>query len=241
MLEKTATGLEITARGLRKRFEGGLVRAVDGVDLEVAAGERVAITGPTGCGKSTLLSMLALLERPDEGELELGGRSAGSITPPEAWRARHLGIVFQFHHLIPHLNAEENVMLPLVGRGVERREIRRRSRDMLGAVGLGHRAGFLVNKLSGGERQLTAVARALIGNPSLVLADEPTGSVDSHTGERILELLLGGELTRRATVVLVTHDPNVAARADRTVRMLDGRIEGADAAPSAAVHAEGAV
>ena len=241
MLEKTATGLEITARGLRKRFEGGLVRAVDGVDLEVSAGERVAITGPTGCGKSTLLSMLALLERPDEGELELGGRSAGSITPPEAWRARHLGIVFQFHHLIPHLNAEENVMLPLVGRGVERREIRRRSRDMLGAVGLGHRAGFLVNKLSGGERQLTAVARALIGHPSLVLADEPTGSVDSHTGERILELLLGGELTRRATVVLVTHDPNVAARADRTVRMLDGRIEGADAAPSAAVHAEGAV
>jgi len=240
MTVRASKGMVISARGLCKRFEGGLVRAVDGIDLEIAAGERVAITGPTGCGKSTLLSMLALLERPDEGELLLGGRAASSIAPPEAWRASHLGIVFQFHHLIPHLTAEENVMLPLVGCGVERSEIRQRSRAMLDAVGLGHRAGFLVNKLSGGERQLTAVARALIGNPSLVLADEPTGSVDSRTGERILDLLLGRELTRRATVVLVTHDPNVAARADRTVSMLDGRIDAA-AVPPAAVRAEGTV
>jgi putative ABC transport system ATP-binding protein len=217
-------GLSISARRLRKHFDGGLVRAVDGVDLEIAAGERVAITGPTGCGKSTLLSLLALLERQDEGELELGGVPAPKIRDPDRWRAENLGIVFQFHHLLPHLSAEENVQLPLIGRGAPRDGVRRRSREMLAAVGLGHRAAFLATKLSGGERQLTAVARALIAGPALVLADEPTGSVDSRTGARILGLLLDGELTRRSTVVLVTHDPKVAARAGRTVTMLDGRM-----------------
>jgi len=233
-------GLEISARNLRKEFEGGLVRALDGVDLSIGPGERVAITGPTGCGKSTLLSILALLERPDEGELLLGGRAAASITPAEAWRVRHLGMIFQFHHLLPHLTALENVMLPLIGRGLRRKEVRCRSREMLDAIGLGHRAGFLVTKLSGGERQLTAVARALIGEPVLVLADEPTGSVDSKTGERILGLLVGEELTRRATVVLVTHDPQVAARADRQVTMLDGRIVSSSAAERAVAPARGA-
>lgn len=226
-------GLPISVRRLRKHFEGGLVRALDGVDLEVAAGERVAITGPTGCGKSTLLSLLALLERPDGGELELDGVPAPDIRNPDRWRAENLGIVFQFHHLLPHLSAEENVQLPLIGRGISRSEVRRRAREMLAVVGLGHRATFLVSKLSGGERQLTAVARALIGEPSLVLADEPTGSVDSRTGERILALLLDSELAGGRTVVLVTHDPAVAARADRTVAMLDGRIgaAGVEAVP----------
>jgi putative ABC transport system ATP-binding protein len=227
-------GLPISVRRLRKHFEGGLVRALDGVDLEVAAGERVAITGPTGCGKSTLLSLLALLERPDGGELELDGVPAPDIRNPDRWRAENLGIVFQFHHLLPHLSAEENVQLPLIGRGISRSEVRRRAREMLAVVGLGHRATFLVSKLSGGERQLTALARALIGEPSLVLADEPTGSVDSRTGERILALLLDSELAGGRTVVLVTHDPAVAARADRTVAMLDGRIgaAGVEAVPA---------
>lgn len=224
-------GLSVSARGLRKRFEGGLVRAVDGVDLEIAGGERVAITGPTGCGKSTLLSMLALLELPDEGELELGGRPAPSIVPAERWRAENLGIVFQFHHLLPHLTVEENVMLPLIGRGIARTGIRRRARVMLEGIGLGHRAGFLAGTLSGGERQLTAVARALVGSPALVLADEPTGSVDSRTGERVLELLLDSELAGGRTVILVTHDPRVAARADRRVSILDGRIDPSPAPP----------
>lgn len=234
-----AEGLSVTARGLRKRFEGGLVRAVDGVDLAIAAGERVAITGPTGCGKSTLLSMLALLELPDEGELELGGRPARSIAPAERWRAENLGFVFQFHHLLPHLTVEENVMLPLIGRGIARTEIRRRARAMLGGIGLGHRAGFLAGTLSGGERQLTAVARAMVGHPSLVLADEPTGSVDSHTGDRVLALLLDSELARGRTVILVTHDPRVAARADRRVSMLDGRIDSPQAATARPNHEPG--
>ena len=217
-----------------------MVRALDGVDLSIDPGERVAITGPTGCGKSTLLSILALLERPDDGELHLGGRAAASIAPAEAWRVKHLGVIFQFHHLLPHLTAEENVMLPLIGRGLARKEVRRRSREMLDAIGLGHRAGFLITKLSGGERQLTAVARALIGEPDLILADEPTGSVDSKTGERILSLLVGEELTRTATVVLVTHDAQVAARADRQVSMLDGRVFSPLAAEQAVATARGA-
>jgi len=233
-------GLAISVRRLHKHFDSGLVRALDGADLEVAAGERVAITGPTGCGKSTLLSLLALLEPPDGGELELGGVPAPNIRDPDRWRAENLGIVFQFHHLLPHLSAEENVQLPLIGRGICRPEIRRRSREMLAAVGLGYRASFLATKLSGGERQLAALARALIGGPALVLADEPTGSVDSQTGERILGLLLDGELTRRSTVVLVTHDPKVAARADRIVPMLDGRIKTAPRTAASAADREGA-
>jgi ABC-type lipoprotein export system ATPase subunit len=218
------SGLEISARGLEKVFEDGLVRALDGVDFEIAAGDHTAITGPTGCGKSTLLSLLALLERPDAGELLLDGHPASMIAPAEAWRARNVGIVFQFHHLLPYLTAEENVLLPLIGLGVRRREGRHRARAMLEAIGLVHRAGFLVAKLSGGERQLTAVARALVGRPRLVLADEPTGSVDSRTGERILSLLLDGEITGGATIVLVTHDMAVAERAGRRLAMLDGRM-----------------
>jgi putative ABC transport system ATP-binding protein len=233
-------GLSISVRRLRKHFEGGLVRALDGVDLEIAACERVAITGPTGCGKSTLLSLLALLERPDQGELVLGGTRAPDIRNPDRWRAENLGIVFQFHHLLPHLSAEENVQLPLIGRGAPREEVRRRSREMLAAVGLGHRASFLVAKLSGGERQLAALARALIAGPALVLADEPTGSVDSRTGERILGLLLDSEFTRRTTVALVTHDHAVAARADRVVPMLDGRIGPDPGAVASAAGREGA-
>lgn len=217
-------GMEISARGLEKVFDDGLVRALDGLDLQVAPGEQTAITGPTGCGKSTLLSLLALLERPDAGELLLDGRPASTISPAEVWRARNVGIVFQFHHLLSYLTAEENVLLPLIGLGVRRGEARRRARAMLEAVGLAHRARFVVTKLSGGERQLTAVARALVGRPRMVLADEPTGGVDSRTGERILSLLLDSEITGGATIVLVTHDMAVADRAGRRCAMLDGRM-----------------
>jgi putative ABC transport system ATP-binding protein len=216
--------MEISARGLEKVFDDGHVRALDGVDLDIAAGEHTAVTGPTGSGKSTLLSLLALLERADAGELLIDGRPAASITPAEAWRGRNVGIVFQFHHLLPYLTAEENVLLPLIGRGVGRGEARHRASAILDAVGLAHRADFVVTKLSGGERQLTAVARALVGRPRLILADEPTGSVDSRTGERILSLLLDGEITGGATIVLVTHDMAVADRAGRRRTMLDGRI-----------------
>ena len=218
------TGVSICASGLVKAFDGGLVRALAGVDLEVRGGERVAIMGPTGCGKSTLLGLIALLDRPDSGSLELDGEPAESVRPAEAWRAANVGFAFQFHHLLPHLTAAENVCLPLMA-------VRPRPADMtatalaeLDRLGLEHRSRQLAGSLSGGERQLVAVARALVNRPRLVLADEPTGNVDSETADRLLEVLVGWSVDTGATLVLVTHDPAVAARADRLIRMRDGRV-----------------
>jgi ABC-type lipoprotein export system ATPase subunit len=220
--------VSIAARGLTKSFDGGRVPALTGVDLEVRPGERVAITGPTGCGKSTLLSLLALLDTPNAGELELDGRPAAGIPSPERWRARRVGIVFQFHHLLPHLTVEENAMLPLVGLGVRGDAARRRARRVVDRIGLGHRADFRADRLSGGERQMAAVARALVASPALILADEPTGSVDSATGHSILDLIFGWKDGTPPTLLLVTHNPDVADRADRVVGMRDGRVDGID-------------
>lgn len=220
----SAPGIEISAHGLTKSFDGGLVRALTGADFGAAAGEKVAITGPTGCGKSTLLSLLSLLDEPDEGELLVDGRPAAALGPAERWRAENVGIVFQLHHLISHLTVAENTALPLVGLGLARAERARRAGDMLERAGLAHRAKTLATKLSGGERQLCAVARALVGEPRLLLADEPTGSVDSENGERILGLLSGWCRESGATMILVTHDPGVAKVADRTAPMRDGRF-----------------
>jgi ABC-type lipoprotein export system ATPase subunit len=217
-------GIGLVARNLRKSFHRGLVPALAGVDLDVAPGERVAVMGPTGCGKSTLLSLLALLDDPDDGEILIDGTPATRFHPAEDWRARNVGIVFQFHHLLPHLTAAENVMLPLVGQRLARSEIASRAQDILERLGLAHRARALAAQLSGGERQLTAVARALVGEPRLILADEPTGSVDSATGERILRILLENSESTGASVVLVTHDPAIARATGRLVLMRDGTI-----------------
>lgn len=222
---------KIEACGLEKRYDNGLIRALDGLNLEVSAGESVAIMGPTGCGKSTLLNLLALLDQPNRGELRIDGRPAETISPAEAWRASDLGIIFQLHHLLPYLTAEENVMVALMSGGHRRRTIRRRARSLLSNIGLEHRAETVATKLSGGERQLVAVARALVTDPSLILADEPTGSVDSLTGKTILERIFKHCSSTGATIILVTHDPSVATYADRLVRMRDGRIVQSNPAP----------
>lgn len=218
-------GIELAAHDLRKAFEHGLVTAVDGVTLEVRSGELVALVGPTGCGKSTLLALLGLLEEPDAGEVRVDGQTA-TLRGAEQWRAENVGIVFQLHHLLPHLTVAENVQLPLVAAGIPRKACLERADQLLVELGLAHRAGTLAARLSGGERQLAALARALANRPRLLLADEPTGSVDSRTGALILDYLLGWTREAGATLVLVTHDQAVAGAMDRIVAIRDGRVVG---------------
>jgi len=209
---------------VRKSYDRGLVCALAGVDLAIGAGERTAITGSTGSGKSTLLSLLARLDEPDEGVICIDGISVDRSRPSEDWRAANVGIVFQLHHLMSHLTAIENVALPLFPRH-GRREAMRRAAATLDGIGLAHRSGARASTLSGGERQMVAVARALVVEPRLLIADEPTGSVDSATGERILRLLMGWSTASGATLLIATHDAAIAAACECVVRLRDGGVE----------------
>jgi putative ABC transport system ATP-binding protein len=219
------TGVGVELAGVVKTFEEGRVRALRGVDLSIASGEFIAVMGPSGCGKSTLLNLLGGLDLPDEGTIHVGGESLVDLDRT-VYRSRTVGFVFQLHNLIPMLTAAENVQVPMLGPcgppPAERREI---AEELIAEVGLTERAGARPPKLSGGERQRVAVARALANRPGLILADEPTGSLDQESGARVLDLLARVRTQRRVTLVLVTHDEQVASRADRVVRMVDGRVE----------------
>ena len=225
----------IDIRGLVKTFQGGLVRALDGVDLTVNAGEFVAIVGPSGCGKSTLLHLIAALESPDGGTVRINGRDLAEENNLSRYRAREIGLVFQLDNLLPTLGASENVQVPMFEMGVSAGERGKRARELLAQVGLGNREKNQPAELSG-ERQRVAIARALANAPSILLADEPTGRLDSASGKLALDLLQELQESRGLTVLLVTHDPAVASRAQRIVHMLDGRVvdDGAAADPSAA-------
>ncbi|MGH3136136.1 MAG: ABC transporter ATP-binding protein [Gaiellaceae bacterium] len=212
----------VRVRSVRKSFDEGRIVALDGMDLEVAEGEFVAIVGPSGCGKSTLLHLVAALDQPDDGSIEVAGHELASGHDLTHYRARHVGMIFQLHNLLPTLTAEENVQVPMLELGLSRRERRARARALLDAVGLAGREGSRPPELSGGERQRVAIARALANDPPILLADEPTGSLDSEAGRRVLELLEELRRTRGLTLLLVTHDADVARLADRVVRMLDG-------------------
>jgi putative ABC transport system ATP-binding protein len=215
----------LRARGLRKEYgrEAGLVRAVDRVDLEVAAGETLAVMGPSGCGKSTLLHLLGGLDRPTAGEIWLAGRRVDRLTERALARLRRdaVGFVFQAFHLMDELTAVENVELPALLAGKPPRAARRLAAELLDRVGLADRATFLPAALSGGQRQRVAIARALANEPAVVLADEPTGNLDS---EATLELLRLFESLHAAgqTLIIVTHDSRIAATADRMISMRDG-------------------
>lgn len=199
--------------------------ALDQVDLEIQAGEYVAIAGPSGCGKSTLLSILGLLESPTQGEYWLKGRPVHGLGPAERARIRNreIGFIFQAFNLIGDLTVFENVELPLVYRGLGAAERKKLALEALERVGMAHRLKHFPSQLSGGQQQRVAVARALAGRPSILLADEPTGNLDSANSESVMNLL--DELHQSgATICMVTHDPRFARRARRTIHLLDGRI-----------------
>jgi len=206
-----------------KTYEDGRIRALAGMNLVVEPGELVAVMGPSGCGKSTLLHLVAALDRPDSGIIRVAHHDLAHERNLDHYRARHVGIVFQLHNLLPTLTAVENVQVPMFELGVGPRERRARARRLLELVELSERERSRPAQLSGGERQRVAIARALANGPSVLLADEPTGSLDSKAGGTILDLLVRLRDEREATLVLVTHDANVAGRADRIAHMLDGR------------------
>jgi putative ABC transport system ATP-binding protein len=210
---------------LVKAYEEGRIRALNGMDLHVEPGELVAVVGPSGCGKSTLLHLIAALDRPDSGEIRVAGHDLARERNLDHYRARHVGMVFQLHNLLPTLNAIENVQVPMFELGIRSSERRERARRLLELVGLAERERNRPPQLSGGERQRVAIARALANEPTILLADEPKGSLDSEAGESVLDLLQRVRDERGTTLVLVTHDSTVAERADRIVRMLDGRID----------------
>jgi ABC-type lipoprotein export system ATPase subunit len=214
----------IVVCGVEKAYDEGRIRALTGMELTVQEAEWVAIVGPSGCGKSTLLHLIAALDHPDAGHIHVHGNDLDSIVDAAAYRRSAMGLVFQLHNLLPTLTALENVEVPMFGTGHGRKQRRRRALELLELVGLFDRAGDRPTQLSGGQRQRVAIARALANDPPLLLADEPTGSLDSDAGRRVLDLIAQIREQRGLTTVMVTHDVSVAARADRIVEMLDGRL-----------------
>jgi putative ABC transport system ATP-binding protein len=231
---RQATGAIYELSGVRRFFgkKGEVVRALDGVDLSIGEGEFLAVQGPTGHGKSTLLLLLGGLDRPTEGHLSFKGRDLGGLHEHELapLRAKEFGFVFQTFHLIPTLSAQENVEAALAPLGLHAAEYKRRSAAALDELGLGGRARHLPAELSGGEQQRVAIARALVKNPTVVLADEPTGNLDETTRDEIIGLLEGLWRERRLTLVVVTHDSSVARRAQRIAVIRDGRVSAKPAA-----------
>ena len=202
-----------------------LVRALQGVSFEVRRGEYITIMGPSGSGKSTLMIMIGCLDRPTSGLVEIGGKNTAEMTEKELAYLRNItvGFVFQQYFLLPSMNILENVMLPLRYQGIDRKESRRMAEEALVKVGLQDRLGHTPSELSGGQKQRAAIARATVTKPSIILADEPTGALDSETGRRVLEIF--SEINKQGTtVIIVTHDPNIGAHAPRQISILDGKI-----------------
>ena len=219
----------ISLAGVSKTFSGKRqVIALDGVDLEIARGEMVSIVGPSGSGKSTLLNLIGGLDRPSSGEIRIDGQAVASLSDDDLTRLRRdkIGFIFQFFNLLPSLTCVENVALPLHLKGLSRRDIDKRAHELLELVQLGQRLDHLPDELSGGERQRVAIARALAFYPPILLADEPTGNLDSHTGAEILKLINDLHQRLNATVLIVTHDASVAESCARTVTLRDARIAG---------------
>jgi len=215
----------VETRDLTKVYgDGTEVRALDGVNLIVRRGELLTIMGPSGSGKSTLLHLIGALDRPTSGQVIVQGQDLAQLRDLDRFRSQTVGFVFQMHNLIPTLTARENVEIPMHEGGLSRRARRSRALELLALVGLQERANFLPNQLSGGERQRVAIARALANEPAIILADEPTGNLDSVSGAEVMRTLRHLNETQGTTIIVVTHDPKVARATDRRVTLQDGRI-----------------
>ncbi|HEX4760229.1 MAG TPA: ABC transporter ATP-binding protein [Thermoleophilaceae bacterium] len=221
--ESRHEGAAVAVEHVSKSYDSRIV-AVRDVSLAIEPGEFVSLTGPSGCGKSTLLNLIGSLARPDAGDILVDGVSVPGLNSPAEYRRTTVGFVFQLHHLLPTISAGGNVEVPLIGAGLGRRERRERARELLAEVGLAERVDHLPSQLSGGERQRVAVARALANRPRLLLADEPTGALDSKSSLRVLELLASLRERYGMTMLVVSYDPEVGRHADRTLSMEDGRI-----------------
>ena len=222
-------GWVILVNGVSKSFNGKRrVTALEQIDLHVARGEMLSIVGPSGSGKSTLLNLIGGLDRPTAGEIHIDGRNIAALSDDDLTRLRRdkIGFIFQFFNLLPSLSCMENVALPLHLKGMPKRQTAARARELLDLVQLGHRLDHLPDELSGGERQRVAIARALAFHPPILLADEPTGNLDSHTGADILRLIRDLHERLGATVLIVTHDSGVAESCPRTVTLHDGSLTG---------------
>jgi ABC-type lipoprotein export system ATPase subunit len=204
--------------------DGAAVRALDNVDLIILKGEFLTVMGPSGSGKSTLLNMIGALDKPTQGQVVVNGEDLATIKDVDRFRARTVGFVFQLHNLLPALTARENVEVPMHGQGIGEQEMRQRAEHLLELVGLPDRMHHLPSQLSGGQRQRVAVARALANDPAIILADEPTGSLDTQSGGEIMDLLETINRGQGTTILIVTHDPKIARRTRRILTMRDGKI-----------------
>ncbi|CAN5826767.1 ABC transporter ATP-binding protein [soil metagenome] len=219
-----STELVYEAVGLKKQYDGGKVSALCGVDLQIRQGEFVAIIGASGSGKSTLLQLLGSLDKPSEGTLTYRGRSIPDLADPADYRAREIGFIFQAFHLLPTFTVIENVQIPMFEGDLSRTKRKERATQLLQSVGLDHRLTHFPMELSGGERQRVAIARSLANGPTVLLADEPTGNLDSKSATQIMELILKLHRELNMTLVLVTHDLTIARQASRIISMKDGRV-----------------
>ena len=216
----------IEIQGLKKSYENRQITALNGIDLEIKEGEFVSIIGPSGSGKSTLLNMIGALDTPDEGSINVAGTDLTRKEDLSKFRSDEIGFVFQLHNLIPNLTVLENVQIPLIETPISDENMEKRALDLLKSVNLENKINQKPTKLSGGERQRVAIARALVNHPSIILADEPTGSLDSKTQNVILDLLKDIHKKENVTLIIVTHSPYVANMADRSITVLDGEIKG---------------
>jgi putative ABC transport system ATP-binding protein len=214
----------IEIKSLKKSYDKGKITALNGIDLEIKKGEFVSIIGPSGSGKSTLLNMIGALDTAGEGSINVAGIDLMKTKDLSKFRSQEIGFVFQLHNLIPNLTVLENIQIPMLGTSISGKEMEKRALELLKSVNLESKVNQRPTKLSGGERQRVAIARALVNHPSIILADEPTGALDSKTGDIILDILKDLHKKENVTLVMVTHEPYVANMADRIITVLDGKI-----------------